>query len=65
MKCLENKWDGYYQKLIEYCERFDLNDKEVQVDEYGNIAVLKSDRWWRMNSFIIVSMQRVWLYRKL
>lgn len=51
MKCLENKWDGYYQKLIEYCERFDLNDKEVQVDEYGNIAVLKSDRWWRMNSF--------------
>ena len=50
-KCLENKWEGYYQKLIEYCEKFDLNDKEVEVDEYGNVAVLKDNRWWRMNSF--------------
>lgn len=51
IKCLENKWGGYYQKLIEYCEKFDLDDKEVEIDEYGNIAVLKNNRWWRMNSF--------------
>ena len=32
-KCLENKWEGYYQKLIEYSDKFDLNDKEIAIDE--------------------------------
>lgn len=50
-KCLENKWEGYYQKLIEYSDKFDLNDKEIAIDEYGNIETLKDNRWWRMNSF--------------
>lgn len=50
-ECLKNKKGDYYQKLIEYCDEFDLNDEEIAVDEYGNIAVLKNDRWWRINSF--------------
>ena len=28
-----------------------MNDTEIAVDEYGNIAVLEKDRWWRINSF--------------
>lgn len=48
---MENKWEGYYQKLIEYSDKFDLNDKEIAIDEYGNIETLKDNRWWRMNGF--------------
>lgn len=38
-------------KIEVYCRQFDLSDEEIAVDEYGNIAILKEDRWWRMNSF--------------
>ena len=51
MKCISEKRGNYYHKLEEYCRQFDLSDEEVAVDEYGNIAVLNNDRWWRMNSF--------------
>ena len=51
MKCLKEQPNDYYKKLEVYCRQFDLSDEEIAVDEYGNIAILKEDRWWRVNSF--------------
>ena len=49
MKCLKEQPNDYYKKLEVYCRQFDLSDEEIAVDEYGNIAILKEDRWWRVN----------------
>lgn len=56
MKCLKEQPNDYYKKLEVYCRQFDLSDEEIAVDEYGNIAILKEDRWWRVNSFITANM---------
>ena len=51
IECLSSLKKLNYQKIEDYCRDFDLNDTEIAVDEYGNIAVLEKDRWWRINSF--------------
>lgn len=40
-----------YDSLVEFCNEFDVNEKEIAADGYGNIAILKNGRWWGINSF--------------